>query len=434
MRELPKSIGNTRDGGVPHPVADWVEFVALMDSSPDVVRFSVADEEWVFIADPFLFSAVLKRPFDEFGIGPLVEALTGAGASGNSLVANYDFPSWRSRRSIVQPTVSPSHIRSFADVMVRRSTDMVQSWKPGALIDVEKELAELSLDILVECLFSDEVSEARSLILDFEYSRQADIIAAAVNPGADVRRSETNDEKLRRLDQFIYDMIQRRRDREPNDLLGMLVHGRDEDGQLADDRTIRSEAVSLFFAGYSTIALALTFSLVLLASNRHYFEKLGDTVAKELDRSGEWLDALGRLPMARQIVEESLRLYPVSDLLDRRALVDTEVGGYMIPKDTALITSAWLPHRSDKYFPNPLSFDPDRFAPDRRRSIPNAAYFPFGDGRHVCVGKHFALMEASIALVAIAQRLDFRLASKPTPALTHDSVLRPKEPVIIEII
>ena len=135
---------------------------------------------------------------------------------------------------------------------------------------------------------------------------------------------------------------------------------------------------------------------------------------------------LQRLRYTEQVVLESMRLYPPVWGISRAALQDCEVGGYQISAGTTVFLSQWVIHRDSRFFDNPEAFNPDRWADNLKKRLPTSAYFPFGGGPRICIGKAFAQMEAVLLLATIAQR--FRLiVQKDQKVLLQPSItLRPK--------
>jgi cytochrome P450 len=129
------------------------------------------------------------------------------------------------------------------------------------------------------------------------------------------------------------------------------------------------------------------------------------------------------------VVKESMRLYPPAWGIGREAVGDCEIGGYDVPSGTQLVISPWVMHRDPRYFEDPETFDPDRWAGDAAGRLPKYAYFPFGGGPRLCIGQSFARMEVVLVLATIAQKFEFGLAEgreiKPRPSIT----LRPDKGV-----
>jgi cytochrome P450 len=140
---------------------------------------------------------------------------------------------------------------------------------------------------------------------------------------------------------------------------------------------------------------------------------------------------LAHLPYTLQVFKEALRLYPPAYLVSRTALRAMELGGYPIRKGDVLFAGIYAMHHRSKYFPDPDTFRPERFAPEQEQALPHGAYLPFGDGPRICIGNHFALMEGQLLLATLAQRATFELV--PGQSLVLDPnislALRTKAPI-----
>jgi cytochrome P450 len=122
-----------------------------------------------------------------------------------------------------------------------------------------------------------------------------------------------------------------------------------------------------------------------------------------------------------------MRLYPPAFVTGRKVDEDVEIGGYQFRKGDVLLVSQYVMHRKPEYFHNPDSFIPERFENNFVKTIPAYAYFPFGGGPRVCIGNHFALMEAVLVLVTLVQRFRIALAPDHHEIKTYPSItLRPK--------
>jgi len=143
------------------------------------------------------------------------------------------------------------------------------------------------------------------------------------------------------------------------------------------------------------------------------------------DRLPAYAD-LPRLPFTRNVVSETMRLYPPADFLGREAVVDCTVGGIPVKRGTNLFVSQWVLHRDARFFPDPLAFDPNRWTPAFEAALPRFAYFPFGGGPRFCIGQTFAAAEGALVLATLCQRFHFA----PDPAFRlelHPGItLRPR--------
>jgi cytochrome P450 len=137
-----------------------------------------------------------------------------------------------------------------------------------------------------------------------------------------------------------------------------------------------------------------------------------------------------RLAYTERVIKESMRLYPPVYAIGRQLLEDFELGGYTLEKGVTLLFSQWVTHRRPECFADPLRFDPDRWIPDRAQKIHKYAYFPFGGGPRICIGNHFAMMEAVLLLATLIRAYHFELLPgqslelKPSVTLRVDKDLR----------
>lgn len=226
-----------------------------------------------------------------------------------------------------------------------------------------------------------------------------------------------------------YNIIRDRREsgQDTGDLLSMLLATQYEDGSRMTDQQVRDEVMTMFLAGHDTTALAMTWTWYLLSQHPEVEAKLVEELQTVLDGREPTFADLPRLPYTDMVVKESLRLYPPVWAMGRLANTDSEIGGYSIPKGSFILISQWVMHRDPRYFDSPEVFNPDRWADGLAQRLPTYAYFPFGGGPRVCIGKSFAQMEAVLLLATIAQKFRLTLVPgqeiTPWPAFT----LRPKQ-------
>jgi cytochrome P450 len=181
-------------------------------------------------------------------------------------------------------------------------------------------------------------------------------------------------------------------------------------------RQVRDEIMTLLLTGHDTTAAAMTWILYVLARHPELQEQ-----AREEARVHERADGLGWL---RQIVDETLRVYPVAPGFSRMAIADDVVCGVAIAAGTKVELSAYATHRHPDFWPEPERFDPHRF--DAERTIDPFAYVPFGKGPRTCVGKDLALQQLVLGTAALLRRLRFDLVDDAPPAPFATITLKPK--------
>ena len=185
----------------------------------------------------------------------------------------------------------------------------------------------------------------------------------------------------------------------------MLMDARDEEtGEAMSDPQLRDEVMTLVLAGHETTANALAFTWMLLSRSPHVWQKLRAEVESVLGDRLLTAEDLPKLKYTRMVLEEAMRLYPPAWMFGRLAIGEDEVRGFRIPPGSMVMLSPFFTHRHPQFWPNPESFDPERFAPEASARRHKHAYFPFGGGPRVCIGNGFALSEAQAIIATATQR------------------------------
>ena len=192
------------------------------------------------------------------------------------------------------------------------------------------------------------------------------------------------------------------------------------------DRQLRDEAMTLYLAGHETTALTLSWAWYLLAQNPEVEERLVAEWASVLGGRAPTVDDLPRLVFTENVILEAMRIYPPVYLIGREALEDRPLGEFVVRRGTTIFLSQWVMHRDNRYYEEPLRFQPDRWADGLAKRLPKYAYFPFGGGPRVCIGNNFALMEAALLLATIGQRFRFTLEPEPAVDFTVGITLMPE--------
>src|ERR1700735_3125158 len=238
----------------------------------------------------------------------------------------------------------------------------------------------------------------------------------------------------RRIDAVVYRMIDAHRcsglDR--GSLLDLMLAASpaDEEGSR---QSLRDQVITIFLAGYETVANALSWTWYLLSQNPDCETKFHAELDSVLQGRLPGIEAVSRLRYTENVMAESLRLYPPAWAMGRYAHNDFTLGDYFLPARTTVLISQFITHRDPRYFPEPLRFDPDRFGAEAKVPRAKFTYFPFGAGARQCIGESFAWMEGVLILAAGAQQWKLRLVPghrvEPQPLIT----LRPKYGMLMQI-
>ncbi len=207
-----------------------------------------------------------------------------------------------------------------------------------------------------------------------------------------------------------------------------------ETGAAMTDQQLRDEVMTMLIAGHETVASALAWTWYLLAGAPEVEAKLHEEVDRVLAGRPPTADDLPKLPITGMIFDEALRLYPPAWIITRKALADDEIGGYHIPAGTLVVTSPYVTQRDARFWDSPDAFDPERFSPERSVGRPRFAYYPFGGGPRLCIGNHFAMVEAGLIIAAVAQRYSLRLVPGQQIAVEPSVTLRPKHGLMMTLL
>ena len=217
------------------------------------------------------------------------------------------------------------------------------------------------------------------------------------------------------------------------DLLSLLISAKDEDGQSMDRKQLRDEVLITFFAGHETTANLLTWTWVMLSKNPLVREKLHAELERVLNGRTPTLEDVPNLTYTRMVLDEALRLYSPVAIMARDPLADDEIGGFHIPAGSLVTITPYITHRHPEFWHNPEAFDPERFTPAEVAKRPRYAYYPFGAGPRICLGQHFALLEAVLALATVAHRFELQLVPGLGIQAEFVGTMRPNRSVLMEV-
>jgi cytochrome P450 len=432
-------------GNTPEARRDLLGLYTGVSAAGDVVRLRAAIPgiKWFGLFSPAAIERVLHGNQRNYVKPPMV-VRTLAQLTGLS-VFTLEGDAWLARRRLMQPAFHRERLGALGGLMAAAARDTVARWETladrGDPVDVAEEMTQVTLRIATEALFGRDLSAALDASGDaartaFEHVgyRLARVPVPLWVPS---RRNARFVRARRALDALCYAAIEERRralaegraaaDDGRGVLLDLLLGARDaETGAALDDRALRDEVMTAMLAGHETTAAVLAWAWALLADNPDVAERLTAESDAALGPRDPTVADLLRLPLARRVVDETLRLYPPAWGIPRQALADDVVDGVRVPAGAILGLISWVTHRrADVWGPDADRFDPDRFLPERSEGRSRWAYFPFGGGQRLCIGQQFALTEAHLLLATLARR--FRVAPVGgTPAPDPTFTLRPK--------
>ncbi len=366
---------------------------------------------------------------------------------GEGLITSDD-PIHMRQRKLAAPAFHRQRIAGYAGEIVRSAAEQIEPWKDGDTVDIGDEMMRLSLRIIARTLFATEVTPDVLSVVD-EVNTIMDMYnVLVVFPRVESflnwplpyisRFRKAKD----RLDRVVDGMIASRRvlPREylesRGDLLSMLVAARydAEDslqtgGDSMTDTQVRDEVLTIFLAGYETVANALTWTWYLLSKNPEAAARMYAEVDRVLGSRTATLADLPQLPYTEMVFAESMRLYPPAWAMGRKSTQAVELGPYRFPPGTSFFFSQYIIQRSPDFWDQPEAFQPERHTPEAKAGRHRFTYFPFGAGRRQCIGESFAWMEGVLSLATIAQRWRLELVPGQTIQPQAKITIRPRFPL-----
>ena len=402
-------------------------FTKLARTYGDVTSYRMAGEQLFLINEPKLIREVLvthNRNFTKSRGLERSKRLLGQG-----LLTSEGAFHLRQRR-LMQPAFHRDRVAGYGDLMVGYADRMQRSWTDGATLDVARDMNRLTLSIVGRTLFDVDVEQQAATVGEALTAVMESFWMTMLPFGEVLERLPVP--KLRRarmararLDAIIYRMIADRRSSgsDRGDLLSMLLAAQDEDdGAGMTDEQVRDEAMTIFLAGHETTANALTWTWFLLSGAPDVEARLHAEVSNVLQGRLPSTADLPSLPFVERVVTESMRLYPPAWIIGRRAIDEYRLNEYVVPPRSILVMSPYIMQRDPRFYADPDRFDPDRWTPEFRASLPRFAYFPFGGGPRQCIGESFAWMELILIVATIAQQCQLRLVPGhpvvPQPLIT----------------
>ncbi|MBB5059501.1 cytochrome P450 [Granulicella aggregans] len=377
---------------------------------------------------------------------------------GEGLITSDDPIHIRQRR-IAAPAFHRQRIAAYGDQIVACAAAQNERWeqrtRPDEPIDIAAASMELSLEIVARTLFDTEVTEDIRRINDEVNTimelynfivafPRIELFMKLPIPGImKFRRSKA------RLDAVVDRLIREHKEAtlagkpDPGDLLSMLLQSRDEQADAQgnftgmSDEQVRDEVLTIFLAGYETVANGLTWTWYLLSQNPEVEAKLHAELDAVLgvgtERRLATLADYPNLKYTEQVFAESMRLYPPAWAMGRMSTKPVQLGEYLIPPGAHFFFSQYMMGRTEEYFPDPLRFDPDRFSAENKARRPKYTYFPFGGGSRQCIGESFAWMEGVFSIATLAQKWRLSYAESAPPEVQEKITLRPKDPLMMRL-
>lgn len=343
--------------------------------------------------------------------------------------------SWRRHRMMVNPVLRKRHLSDLFDLMVDPIETFVARYEAVAderqPIEMTQAMTELTLDVVGSALFGRGMANLAQQIgptvtVGLRAGERAARLTILTNPptilargtAEAIRRSPVLPRRLGRvqnvmttIDDTIWGVIRERQENpgRTDDLLGLLLSIRDEQGQPLPLKRVRDESCTFMLAGHETTANAMSWTWYLLALNQEARERMLAEVDEVLGGRRPTVEDVAKLPWTTACVMEAMRMFSPAWIVPRVCIEEDEIDGHRIPKGSSVVMPVNTLHYDERFWERPGVFDPTRFLPENARKHHRSAYLPFGGGRRVCAGQSFALMEVALITAMMSRSFTYEL-------------------------
>jgi cytochrome P450 len=397
---------------------------------------------WRMVSDPDAIERVLKDRQADYPKSEATIRLLKP-TSGDSLFTA-EGREWRRQRRAVNPVFAPRNLAILSPVMTAAAEASAArlTAKAGQAVEITAETVATTFDIIANTALSgreqlDPRRVADAVTRFMESAGRVSLLDILGVPGWVPRPERLSRADARRMDRMVDGIIAARRRRGPMpepDMLDLMMTAEDpKTGRRHTPAEVRNNLLAFLIAGHETTALALAWSLYLLAFDPLAQDRAAAEARAVLGDRAATAEDCSALPYTRQVIEEAMRLYPPAGLLSREARVADEILGRAVEPGETVTVPIYAVHRHALLWDGPDAFDPDRFAPERAAGRHRYAYLPFGAGPRVCIGMGFAMMEATIVLATLMARLRFTevRGHRPMPRMTV--TVRPDPGIVLRV-
>lgn len=363
----------------------------------------------VFSRDPGFAQYVLQKNHKNY-LKTTIQTRDMAKYLGKGLLTS-EGEHWRKQRRLIQPAFHKKQLINILDSINAAVKTEMSKIEAGKYIDIFPVFNDLAFQTVVKSLFSSAVGEKEISRLQFiTEAAQKMLVRELRQPYLNgwflrKRNVQKHIDLTEEARVMLRKIVAKRKTsgKREEDLLDMLLDARYEDGTAMEDEQLIDEILILFTAGHETTSNSLTFTAQLLARDPGSQAKIFSEVTRAEKETSGLFEFIQSCVYTKQVVEESMRLYPPAYFIDRVNLEEDEFEGMIIPKGTSLLFSMYEIHRHRDFWENAEDFKPERFL-DSKSSLP--AYYPFGAGPRMCIGNNFAMYEMILAVAELVKKYE----------------------------
>jgi cytochrome P450 len=419
-----------------------LEIIPAIAYRQPIVSGRMGGARWHMVQDPAALRRIYLENVGNYPkSGVMLRMLRPA--VGDSLFTS-EGASWRWQRRSVAPVFAQRNVVALAPVMTATAERATQRLREaGTHAEMVGEMLTATFDVICDVALSgrehfDAGVYGAAITRYFETAGKASILDFLRVPSWIPRPGELLGlGAVHTMHEMVASAIAARRKEatgKSDDLLDFMLQAKDPDtGRVMTPDDVLHNMQFFIVAGHETTALALAWALQLLALQPDVQEQAGEQARRVLGENAATAELLDAMPLIRQILEESMRLYPPVGMLAREVLQTDELCGRQIHANDVVFLPLYALHRHELLWDEPNAFRPERFSAEAAKVRDRYTYLPFGAGPRVCVGANFAMMQAQIILATLLARFRFAPGPKPLPTPTMAMTVRPDTGVTLAI-
>jgi cytochrome P450 len=399
----------------------------------DTFRFYLGGiKEAIVTTNPAVIQHVLKTNAENYQKSEIQVKRMGHFLGKGLLTTHGD--AWRTQRRLIQKGFDRKQLEALSAIMQDSLTESLRDFDRQVRVspvDIYPHLMKMTFAMVARSLFGAKLKDEDIEVVSHTICTVQEFIVRQtlqpyLNPWFEVSGELRRHEEMRaRADGILMEYIKTRRQQVPgNDLLQTLMDARYIDGEGMSDELVLSESMQLLVAGHETSSNGLSWLLYLLSTHPECLERVRDEFDSVLGDAPLTFSDVPRLEFATQVIQEALRLYPPFWMIDRMAVADDSVGDIAIPRGSTVIVYVYGAHHAPRYWDNPESFDPERFAKGNVHTP--FTHLPFGGGPRSCIGSNYAMLQILMILSDLLRIYDFELTPGQTIEAHPMVILRPK--------
>ena len=350
---------------------------------------------------------------------------------------------WLRQRRLMQPALHSQKLKYFTEIINEEATAFINKLNKipdNSRIDITHELLQLTIRIIGRSMFNIHFEEEIEIMVKALEELATYAASWMKSPVKIPTNWPTSANKVFKkncdiFDTIIYKIIARRRSEMSggdapinNDLLDMLLNFFDEEtSSPINEKLLRDEVATIFMAGHETTAQTLSWMLYHIAKDKEINEKVkAESIIACGDKSFVFED-IAKLIYTKQVIQETLRLYPPIWAVVRRPIKDDIIGELHLPAQSYVLLNIYGLHHHPDYWEQPENFDPAHFSAANEKARPAFVYVPFGGGPRLCLGHNFAMLVMHIVLCRIVQSFEFIIPENYVPIVESNITLRAKQ-------